>query len=349
MLRLFIFFSFIAPYAVAQDGYPSSCNPAVPNECIRISFAYAALNRAPFPKDTIRAKILLEKGIEGAWDGCRAGDSEHCEGLVNLVFYDLSDQSDQTKLSALELANKQTDAACAKGDIPACIHNSRIPPYNSDMWPFFADMEFYDRNQDAIAAIKSKDQYIARTPSMRVTQLAQSRIKTISPACNAGDNSACQEMGAVFWMAQSPDTPLDLHQLVLVALRGCLAGGRKACRALNRFTNKTAIGENPDEATRMLVADAKTALTQSCETANTFACEALIHLTTDAEKRIYFMEQACTQGLAEACYRRGSLEYNTFRNDNDPDTLQKAVIYLDQACVQKYNMACHLLEHISQG
>jgi len=63
MLRLFISFLFIAPYAVAQDGYPSSCNPAVPNECMRISFAYAALSKAPFPKDTTRAKKLLEKGI----------------------------------------------------------------------------------------------------------------------------------------------------------------------------------------------------------------------------------------------------------------------------------------------
>jgi len=159
--------------------------------------------------------------------------------LVNLVFHDLSGQSDQTKLSALELANNQTGAACATGDITACIHNSKIPPYNSDMWPFFADMDFYDRNKDTIAALKSKDEYKASTPSMRVTQLAQSRIKTISPACDAGDNNACQEIGAIFWMSQNPDTPPDLQQLVFVALRGCLAGGRQACFALSRFINKT--------------------------------------------------------------------------------------------------------------
>ena len=349
MLRLFVFFSFIAPYALAQDGYPSSCNPAVPNECSRISSAYAALNRAPFPKDTARAKMLIERGIEGAWDGCRAGNSEHCEGLVNLVFHDLADQSDQTKLSALQLANKQTDAACATGEIAACIYNSRMPPYKSDMWPFFTDMEFYDRNKDAIAAIKSKDTYIADTPSMRVRKLAQTRVKAISPACNAGDESACQEMGSIFWMSQDPDTPFDQQQLVLVALRGCVAGGRKACRNVVKFTNKYAIGKNPDEATRKLVADAKTALIQSCNTANAFACEALIHLTTDVKKRIGFMEQACAQNLAESCYRRGSFEYGAYKDDNDPDTLQKAILYLDQACVQKYNMACHLLEHIGEG
>ncbi len=326
----------LAVPAAADSHWPNGCDAKADLETCQTLMILYEHGPGIFPKDPARVQALRIEARAATQIACLAGKADACGPLIGFIMDDPEIGTDE-KIAQARSAFAAMETRCRAGEALMCgqrvflsyaspvlrLRDDIIATQGAEAWRgMFGDT-------DAWAEISQEVHKSAKAAAMA--------------GCSAGDAEAC--VRAAYLHAQN-STAMTVDLTIMASFPDlCLAGNHTACDMLTFSTPKLA-RDMPDRLATM-----SRTMAEACAAGNGPACSTVSRFIKDAARRDDIREQACDNGLGASCASIGFDRLRTWERSDVPDAtaLQTAVDYLTRGCELGDVMACHALEHISQG
>lgn len=336
--------------AASEEPYASTCDGAVPWECIALAAKYLDPNAStpPFPHDPKRADALLRIAIDGALDACGGRDPKLCFVLL-FVPNTLSEPLSDPRYTPSNLFNAYVtlnETACAKGIRAACYNRAIVFSPESADYETGLQREIAGglTRPQAEAALAAENEIYRQRAAAIPTQRAQDLRTSCSPETPAD----CSALALL--LADYPQLRQDSFEHLTLALAACRTDDRSACTAVEKAIFE--LDADPAHtANQARKAQTLAALETTCAAGNGAHCVILAYRAEVETLSLSgpYLETACTSGAGDACLMLAHWSLSAYGEDKSPDTLERATDLADRACQLKTNEACHILEHLSKG
>jgi hypothetical protein len=307
-----------------------SCDASEPAECLALGKFYFEGSRF-FPKDEALAEELIEIGLQGGKEICRAGDAEKCLSLMLSMSHEPSHKQDLASL--INLFKAQTERKCAQQEAIACYQRALL---------------YYLMPRDVLQSLAvdlgeppvTDGQILDDEEKLRRIGNAHFKkdLDRLHRGCQGQDPRACYDFAHLLRL----NDPTTLTQEGLEAANtACLGGIRPACELLWEvaFDIKYYPEQDMSHVEKM-----EPILHRQCykgqHAGSCFALSAFDEIEDGA------MGYACDLGDGRACWDRASRHLEVYYKDGDLSELGQAGVFLAKGCEAKSPISCHFLKHL---
>lgn len=333
-------FVVLAPFARADSHWPNTCDPETQFDACGILAIFYEHGPQFFPKDVDRAQALRAGLRAVAFRRCIEGDGQACGPAAQYVMSDTGLDA-AARLDHAAQAFAAMEQHCRAGDADMCAARVWLS-YASEFLALRAPVDQAAAQTGAPgwnARFGQTDAWASVEIETRKTAFASA-----SKACAGGDKPACVEAARLHVLnPKMSGMSVDLT-VTAPLLDACLAGDDALCGLL-AFTFAKMKQEAPNR-----FADAARRLSDACTAGASAPCHIASHFAGPEQRQPLF-EAACAAGDGRSCGKAGNNSLSAWMKAGKADAalLERATTLFTEGCALGDPIACHTLEHLTNG